>query len=233
MPQDDGNDHHAITRRHAAWRAVGRHIPPDRESVGGSVVTVDVLPGGRDRFRPQSARRRENRRRPAAASPSHSPAVTVTVEVTLRGDTRYGDVLDVLEALRRVTDRLGKADVEIAPADASLTAEPESSAGLDRDDQAVLIFADSREVRLGEESIAFTRVEFDLLLHLAAHPRQVFTRGQLLQAVWGFGHAGQRTVDVHIRRLRAKLGEMPVVTTVRGVGYRLTDGAGIRIVRLP
>jgi DNA-binding response OmpR family regulator len=51
--------------------------------------------------------------------------------------------------------------------------------------------------------------------------------------VWGFAHRGHRTVDVHIRRLRAKLGDREVATTVRGVGYRLADGANLRVVRLP
>ena len=77
--------------------------------------------------------------------------------------------------------------------------------------------------------VAFTRVEFDLLLFLGRHPRRVFTRGQLLQTVWGLSHAGERTVDVHIRRLRAKLGAVPLITTVRGVGYRLADDASLAV----
>ena len=88
---------------------------------------------------------------------------------------------------------------------------------------------DSREVWQRGEAIGLTRVEYDLLLFLALHPRQVFTRSQLLQSVWGFAHAGPRTVDVHIRRLRAKLGDH-LVTTVRGVGYRLADEATVRVV---
>ncbi|MEI6365231.1 MAG: winged helix-turn-helix domain-containing protein, partial [Actinomycetes bacterium] len=65
--------------------------------------------------------------------------------------------------------------------------------------------------------------EFELLKHLAQHPGRVFTRAQLLQEVWGYDYfGGTRTVDVHVRRLRAKLGteNESLIGTVRNVGYR-------------
>ena len=93
----------------------------------------------------------------------------------------------------------------------------------------IRVHPDSREVWQGSEIITLTRVEYDLLLFLALHPRRVFTRYQLLQSVWGFAHAGHRTVDVHIRRLRAKLGDH-VIAIVRGVGYRLADEATVRVL---
>jgi DNA-binding response OmpR family regulator len=66
--------------------------------------------------------------------------------------------------------------------------------------------------------------EFELLRFLASHPSRVFTREQLLSEVWGYDYfGGTRTVDVHVRRLRAKLGDMEsVIGTVRNVGYRFT-----------
>jgi len=70
------------------------------------------------------------------------------------------------------------------------------------------------------------------LLFLAEHPGQVFTRGQLLNAVWGDTFTGPRTVDVHIRRLRHKLGtRRPLITAVRGIGYRLATAAPVAVVR--
>ncbi|WP_435828460.1 winged helix-turn-helix domain-containing protein [Micromonospora purpureochromogenes] len=77
----------------------------------------------------------------------------------------------------------------------------------------------------------FTRREYDLLLHLARHPHQVLTRGQLLREVWGYeAYQGARTVDVHVRRVRQKLaGRGPVITTVRGVGYRLDADDRLRV----
>lgn len=70
--------------------------------------------------------------------------------------------------------------------------------------------------------------EFELLRHLAAHPDHVFTRERLLSEVWGYDYyGGTRTVDVHVRRLRAKLGDHEsVIGTVRNVGYRLLRDTG-------
>jgi hypothetical protein len=75
-----------------------------------------------------------------------------------------------------------------------------------------------------------SRLEYDLLLFFAENPRQVFSRAQLLERVWGHVHTGARTVDVHISRLRNKLDDHEVITTVYGVGYRLADGAPVRVV---
>ncbi|HYI32227.1 MAG TPA: response regulator transcription factor, partial [Glaciibacter sp.] len=69
-----------------------------------------------------------------------------------------------------------------------------------------------------------TYKEFELLRFLAAHPSRVYTREQLLSEVWGYDYfGGTRTVDVHVRRLRAKLGDQEsLIGTVRNVGYRFT-----------
>ncbi|WP_306661518.1 winged helix-turn-helix domain-containing protein [Mangrovihabitans endophyticus] len=92
----------------------------------------------------------------------------------------------------------------------------------------VQVLAASRQVLLDGVALPLTRLEFDLLQFLAGHPRRVFTRGQLLAGVWGYDHTGERTVDVHVRRLRVKLGgQAPLITTVYGVGYRLADDARI------
>ena len=97
----------------------------------------------------------------------------------------------------------------------------------------------SREIRTGEvvidensytakikgRSLDLTFKEFELIKFLAQHPGRVFTRAQLLQEIWGYDYfGGTRTVDVHIRRLRSKLGpeHEAIVGTVRNVGYRFT-----------
>lgn len=77
----------------------------------------------------------------------------------------------------------------------------------------------------GDEEIALTPLEFDLLVCLARRPRQVFSRETLLEQVWGYRHAADtRLVNVHVQRLRAKVEHDPenpkIVTTVRGVGYK-------------
>jgi DNA-binding response OmpR family regulator len=77
--------------------------------------------------------------------------------------------------------------------------------------------------RLGGRALDLTFKEFELLKFLAQHPGRVFSRQQLLQEVWGYDYfGGTRTVDVHVRRLRAKLGpeHETLIGTVRNVGYR-------------
>lgn len=85
---------------------------------------------------------------------------------------------------------------------------------------SVELLAVQRKVTAGGAEVELTATEFDLLQHLMRRPDQVFTREQLLSAVWGYhSPAGTRTVDVHIAQLRAKLGAHSPIRTVRGVGY--------------
>ncbi len=83
------------------------------------------------------------------------------------------------------------------------------------------INARARETILQDEKIQLTAKEFDLLLYLAEHKGMVLSRQQLLDGVWGVGWYGdERTVDVHIRQIRKKLGDDMPLTTIWGVGYR-------------
>jgi DNA-binding response OmpR family regulator len=80
-----------------------------------------------------------------------------------------------------------------------------------------------RAATAGGRPLALTRLEFDLLARLVAEPLRVFTRTQLLENVWGVPPVGgERTVDVHVLRLRRKLGPeyRQTIATVRGVGYK-------------
>jgi two-component system, OmpR family, response regulator len=95
---------------------------------------------------------------------------------------------------------------------------------------ALRLYPDSRVVLRGEQPIPLTRREFDLLLFLVEHPGRVFTRPQLLSAVWGYEYASERTIDVHIRRLRAKVGQ-PLFATVYRVGYRLDEETVATVIR--
>jgi DNA-binding response OmpR family regulator len=91
---------------------------------------------------------------------------------------------------------------------------------------SVAINSDSYQVTVEGRPLDLTYKEFELLKFLAQHPGRVFTRGALLREVWGYDfYGGTRTVDVHIRRLRAKLGSERehLIETVRGVGYRAAD----------
>lgn len=88
----------------------------------------------------------------------------------------------------------------------------------------------AREVRVEGRVVALTHKEFELLVHFARHPERVFTREQLLDAVWGYTHeAYEHAVNCHINRLRAKIerdpGSPELISTVWGVGYKLSRPA--------
>ena len=92
------------------------------------------------------------------------------------------------------------------------------------------IDVEKRKVTLGSDVIDLTAKEFDLLLQFARHPGRVYTRAQLLDLVWGYGHDGyEHTVNSHINRLRSKIekdhAQPSFILTVWGVGYKFAEGA--------
>jgi DNA-binding response OmpR family regulator len=87
----------------------------------------------------------------------------------------------------------------------------------------LVVDAGRREVRVGEREVQLAPKEFDLLWELLDHKGLVLTRDQLLERVWGYTFAGDtRTVDVHVRQLRRKLGDASPIVTVWGVGYKVS-----------
>ena len=132
------------------------------------------------------------------------------------------------ELLARVKALLRRAAL-LAAAQASAQAAGQKGAGAIRNGELEILPA-KRQVRRRGELIDFTALEFDLLLHFASHPGHVFSRSQLLNAVWGYTHDGyEHTVTTHINRLRAKLEADPMcpalILTARGVGYKMRDVA--------
>ncbi|MFI2199631.1 winged helix-turn-helix domain-containing protein [Streptomyces sp. NPDC020192] len=95
----------------------------------------------------------------------------------------------------------------------------------DTGDPLVRIDPVQRTASVDGRELDLTYLEFELLAHLVAHPHRVHTRDQLVTTVWGYGHVGDgRTVDVHVARLRRKLGAQyrQTIQTVRRVGYKYT-----------
>ena len=101
--------------------------------------------------------------------------------------------------------------------------EPAESGVLRRGELA--IDQDRYTVRLGDDAVDLTYKEYELLRYLALNPGKAFTREMLLNQVWGYDYyGGSRTVDVHIRRIRAKIEQRaPYIETVRNVGYRFVE----------
>ncbi len=94
---------------------------------------------------------------------------------------------------------------------------------------------EGRQVHVDAQPVSLTAREFDLLLHFARHPGHVYSRAQLLDRVWGYGHDGyEHTVNSHINRLRAKIEPDPahpeLIVTVWGVGYKLDAPRALRAV---
>jgi DNA-binding response OmpR family regulator len=147
-----------------------------------------------------------------------APLLVVVTEGGLAGLTSEWGVDDVL------LDTAGPAEVE---ARLRLAVGRQGETDVDEGGPitagALVIDEATYSVRLRGRLLDLTYKEFELLKYLAQHPGRVFTRSQLLQEVWGYDYfGGTRTVDVHVRRLRAKLGveyEL-LIGTVRNVGYR-------------
>ena len=90
----------------------------------------------------------------------------------------------------------------------------------------LMLNLETYQAAFGQRPLDLTYMEYELLKFFATHPGKVFTREQLLSRVWGYEYyGGARTVDVHVRRLRAKLGEenAGLIQTVRSVGYRFGE----------
>ncbi|WP_062214188.1 winged helix-turn-helix domain-containing protein [Streptomyces sp. NBRC 109706] len=116
---------------------------------------------------------------------------------------------------------------ELLAAQAALTVpKPASNTGGAR---GIVVDTEERTATVDGEPLRLTYLEFELLAHLVRHPHRVYTREQLVATIWGYGPVGdQRTVDVHIARLRRKLGESyrERIVTVRRVGYKYVPATG-------
>jgi DNA-binding response OmpR family regulator len=146
------------------------------------------------------------------------PVLLVTTEGGLAAVNSQWAVDDVL------LDGCGPAEVDarLRLAIGRLTAEADEAPDLIKGGD-LTIDESAYSAKIRGRALDLTYKEFELLKFLAQHPGRVFSRAQLLQDVWGYDYfGGTRTVDVHVRRLRAKLGSEheSLIGTVRNVGYR-------------
>ena len=153
------------------------------------------------------------------------PLMAILTEGGLAGLTAEWGIDDVL------LETAGPAEVEarlrLAIGSLALSGDDDPTGGQITAGDLV-IDESAYSARVSGRLLDLTYKEFELIKHLAQHPGRVFTRAQLLQEVWGYDYfGGTRTVDVHVRRLRAKLGleHEVLIGTVRNVGYRFVPEA--------
>jgi DNA-binding winged helix-turn-helix (wHTH) protein len=184
---------------------------------------------------------------PGARTLPQSPTLVVNVQIAVPGGTpaaeRVFALADRLHALAVDDDYAARVSTTVAlvptePEPAVGHAEPEPGTGPPVPPSPVpdlVLLVDRRVALLDGRPMRLTRLEYDLLLCLADNAGRVLTRGQLLHHVWGHPVASSgRTVDVHILRLRAKLGGRgPVISTIRGVGYRMDRQSRVAVIRDP
>jgi len=178
------------------------------------LVVLDVgLPGGMDGLE-VCRRLREKSRVPVLMLTARDGEVDRILGLELGADDYVTKPFSPRELVARVKAILRRAEAVPEAKPTVLHA----GAG----ERTVEVDTARREARVGGAVVTLTAREFDLLHHLAANPGLVLSRRQLLDSVWGPDWYGdERTVDVHVRQLRKKLGDALPLATVWGVGYRL------------
>jgi len=181
------------------------------------LVVLDLRLPGPDGLSICRALRRDSRYLPVLILTSKSSELDRVLGLELGADdyvTKPFSVSELVARVKAIFRRVESLSRRSAETDESL------DVGL------LHIDAAGRQVTVDGESMSLTAREFDLLLHFARHPGRVFSRAQLLDSVWGYGHEGyEHTVNSHINRLRSKIepdpAEPELIVTVWGVGYKL------------
>ena len=188
----------------AFWKALANEIP--------DLVLLDVMLPGEDgvtilqRLRSQEPYRNI----PVIMATAKGTEFDKVHSLDLGADDYITKPFGMMEMVSRVKAVLRRAQPKTAPSLLKLED---------------LVLDESRHtVTIGDQRIALTYKEFALLRLFLSHPGMAFSRDQLLQTVWNTDYAETRTVDMHIRTLRQKLGDYgQYIETIRGVGYRLEE----------
>jgi DNA-binding response OmpR family regulator len=184
------------------------------------LVILDLmLPGGIDGLEICRRLRARTNYVPILMLTARSSDVDRIVGLELGADDYLTKPFNVRELVARVKALLRRVDALSSKTDE----EPSSLAFGD-----LVVDVDKRKVTIGKREVDLTAKEFDLLLQFARNPGRVYTRAQLLDLVWGYGHDGyEHTVNSHINRLRSKIekdqSNPEWILTVWGVGYKFAE----------
>ncbi len=222
--QADIRDLIVLNLRQAGYRvdavADGTAALASQAEQASDLLLLDLMMPGLDGLEVCKAVRARGRATPILMLTAKSTELDRVLGLELGADDYLTKPFSMAELLARVKALLRRAEL-LRQAQAPTPAVPLRNGELE-------ILAGKREVRVRGQVLEFTALEFDLLLHFALHPGHVFSRAQLLDAVWGYSHEGyEHTVTTHINRLRAKVEADPmrpqVILTVRGAGYKMRD----------
>ena len=227
--QADIRDLIVLNLQHAGYGvtavADGRAALASQIEQASDLLILDLMMPGLDGLEVCKALRAKGRAAPILMLTAKSTELDRVLGLELGADDYLTKPFSMAELLARVKALLRRAELLRAAAAAPAPTRAVRNGELE-------ILPVRREVRFngpdGGRTIEFTALEFDLLLHFASHPGRVFSRAQLLDAVWGYSHEGyEHTVTTHINRLRAKVEQDPMsprfILTVRGAGYKMRD----------
>ena len=186
------------------------------------LLILDLMMPGLDGLEVCKSLRARGRNMPILMLTAKSTELDRVLGLELGADDYLTKPFSLAELLARVKALLRRAELLRV---AQTSAQTQASALCNGDLEILPV---KRQVSVRGKALDFTALEFDLLLHFAQHPGHVFSRGQLLNAVWGYTHDGyEHTVTTHINRLRAKLEADPLrpelILTVRGAGYKMRE----------
>ena len=207
-----------------AVRAVGDGVAAlaSQNESASDLLILDLMMPGLDGLEVCKALRARGRSAPILMLTAKSTELDRVLGLELGADDYLTKPFSLAELLARVKALLRRADL-LRAANAEQQAQTQTIRN-----GSLEVLPSKRQVRYRGHAIDFTALEFDLLLHFASHPGHVFSRAQLLNAVWGYTHDGyEHTVTTHINRLRAKLETDPMrpdlILTVRGAGYKMRE----------
>jgi DNA-binding response OmpR family regulator len=226
--QADIRDLIALNLRHAGYDvtpvADGRAALDSQAERAADLLILDLMMPGLDGLEVCKALRAKGRATPILMLTAKSTELDRVLGLELGADDYLTKPFSMAELLARVKALLRRA--ELLRQAEKHQAHGAGYASLRNGELEIL--PARREVRVRGQAVELTALEFDLLLYFAQHPGHVFSRAQLLDAVWGYSHEGyEHTVTTHINRLRAKLEADPmrpmIILTVRGAGYKMRD----------
>jgi len=185
------------------------------------LIILDIMMPGMDGFELCKKIRAQSNYTPVLMLTARSSELDRVLGLELGADDYLSKPFSVRELIARVKAIFRRVESLVEKEEQPRPAGPKRIGEMEIDPR-------KHQVTLSGRTMELTAREFDLLWHFAQHPGQVFTRTQLLDNVWGYGHDGyEHTVNSHINRLRAKIEKDPsnpdYILTVWGVGYKFND----------